>query len=364
MRRYQYLFGLAAVILVFGLVSANAAFGKPYYQGKTIVIMCPHNPGGGTDTAARILARHLPRFIPGNPTVIVRNMLGGGGMLAPNYVATAAKPDGLTAFIGSSYTGAHDLLRTKGIRYDYAKMPVAVVVPAGEIYVSRPSKLPKPEDIVKVGKDLIFGYGPMPIGQTMNFMLAKELLGFQTKKDVLAFSGSSDSRRAFLAGEIDIYTESVISYAASSLPYVKKGEAIPLFQSGLYDANGVLKRQPGVVADVPTIKELYERIHGKSPSGPYWDAIATYIMYCRTLNKPVAFTPGTEKYVAIVRKAGVAMAKDPEFKKDYDKVNPGAGIYVGDDATKIMKIAAEKSKHIRPWLQDWITKGWGIKFEK
>jgi hypothetical protein len=243
-------------------------------------------------------------------------------------------------------------------------MPIALVVPAGEVYVTRPSKVPKPEDIVKVAKDVIFGYGPMPIGQTLNFMLAKELFGFQTKKDVLAFAGSSDSRRAFLAGEIDIFAESTISYLANSAPYVKKGEAIALWQSGLFDANGNLKRQPGALADIPTIKDVYEKIYGKSPSGPYWDAIETYIYYTRTLNKPLCFPKGTEKYASIIRKAGVQMGKDPEFQKTYNKVNPGAPPYLGADAEKMIKFAGKKAKKIRPWLQDWITKGWGITWEK
>jgi len=291
-------------------------------------------------------------------------MPGGAGMLAPNYVTQAAKKDGLTALVTSSHTAAHSLLRTKGAKYDHGTMAIALVAPSGGIFVTRPDKCRKGEDVVKVGKNLIFGCSPMPIGQSLCFMLTKEVLGFETKKDVLGFSGAGEIRRAFLAGEVDIYPESVISYRANSLPYVKRGEAVPMWQTGLYDAQGVLRREPGEVADVPTIKEVYEAIYGKPPSGPAWDALSAYIAYMRTTNKSILFPPGTEKYAAIVREAGVKMAKDPQFLKDYNRINPGVPFYTGEDASKIMKLAAGKAKAVRRWLQDWVTKGWGIKFEK
>ena len=71
-----------------------------FYAGKTITFIAGSTPGGGTDTLARITARHLPRFIPGNPNIIVQNMAGGGGIPALNHLFNVAKPDGLT-FDGS-----------------------------------------------------------------------------------------------------------------------------------------------------------------------------------------------------------------------------------------------------------------------
>ena len=221
----------------------------------------------------------------------------------------------------------------------------------------------KPEDIVKIGKSLVFGYVPMPASITLSFMLAKDLLGFETKIDVLAFDASSDSRRAFLAGESDILGESTIGYARAIAPLAKEGKVCPVWQSGIYDIEGNLIRETGVIANVPTIKELYERIHGKEPSGPIWDAMSAYIAYNRTIVKVFLFPPGTEKYAAIVRDAAAKMAKDPGFQKDANKIFLGAPIYTGKEALKIIDDATARAKATRDWFRDWIHKGWGVEFE-
>ncbi len=79
------------------LASASAtAFGAEFYKGKTIRFVVGYSPGGGYDTYTRAAARHIGRFIPGNPIPIVQNMTGAGSLIAANYIAKRAKPDGLT----------------------------------------------------------------------------------------------------------------------------------------------------------------------------------------------------------------------------------------------------------------------------
>ena len=68
----------------------------PFYQGKTIRIIVGLTPGGFYDRWARLLARFMPLYIPGNPSFIVQNMPGAGSMIAMNHVFGVAKPDGLT----------------------------------------------------------------------------------------------------------------------------------------------------------------------------------------------------------------------------------------------------------------------------
>ena len=75
-------------------VSAGAQ--DSFFSGKTIRIVVGSSPGGGYDYWARLLARHMPRYIRGNPEVVVQNMPGGGSLVATNYVYGVAKPDGLT----------------------------------------------------------------------------------------------------------------------------------------------------------------------------------------------------------------------------------------------------------------------------
>lgn len=364
MKKYRYVTWLIVLILSFVLVTTNTSLARPYYQGKTLAILCPHGAGGGTDVFARLIARYLPKFIPGNPTVIVRNMLGGMTLVCANYVYLTAKKDGLTCMAGSGVTAMHNLIRTKGTKFTYDDMPVILVVPSGDTFYTRPKLCPKPEDIVKVGKNLVYGNPPVPFATTVDFMLTKEVLGLRTKKDVLAFDSAADTRRAFIAGELDIMLESSIGFAKGAYPLAKKGEVMPLWQSGVYDPRGRLVRQGGVVADIPTVREMYERIYGKEPSGPAWEALSAYILCNRTINKSLLFPPGTDKYAAIVREAAVKMAKDPKFQKEAKKMFLGAPVYTGEDAINIIKTSVEKAQAIRGWLQEWLHKGWGVEFEK
>ena len=65
-----------------------------FYRGKTVTIIAGHSVGGNYDAASRVVGKHLGRFLPGNPTVIVQNMPGAGSLLAMNYLHNTGKRDG------------------------------------------------------------------------------------------------------------------------------------------------------------------------------------------------------------------------------------------------------------------------------
>ena len=102
-------------------VSSQTVLAAPYYEGKTVRIIVGFAPGGGYDRIARLLAKHLPKHIPGKPTVLVENMEGASSIIAANYIYNQAKPDGLT--IGTFNRGLPfaQLLKTEGVRYDVTK---------------------------------------------------------------------------------------------------------------------------------------------------------------------------------------------------------------------------------------------------
>jgi hypothetical protein len=63
------------------------------YKDKTLTIIVGYSPGGTFDLYARVLARYIGRYLPGNPTRIVENMTGAGGIIAANHLYNRAKPD-------------------------------------------------------------------------------------------------------------------------------------------------------------------------------------------------------------------------------------------------------------------------------
>src|SRR6187551_1106515 len=86
---------------VLGLASAAATWparaqnSAEFFKDKTVTFYVGLSAGGGYDVNARLVAKHIGKYIPGNPQVIVRNMPGGGGLVMTNYVANVAPKDGL-----------------------------------------------------------------------------------------------------------------------------------------------------------------------------------------------------------------------------------------------------------------------------
>src|ERR1044071_4694381 len=113
-----YLGFLTLLLLAFGAAAHAAA---PYYEGKPVRLLVAFAPGGGFDTYSRALGRHLGRHIPGNPTIVVDNMTGAGGIVHANYMFRQAEPDGLT--IGNNIGGLflQQLMGAKGIEFDGRK---------------------------------------------------------------------------------------------------------------------------------------------------------------------------------------------------------------------------------------------------
>ena len=89
---------IITVIAIIGVVTPSYAQDQPYYQGKTLTLYVGRTPGSGADLAARVFSQFWSRHIPGEPTIIVRNLPGGGGTRVWNYGAEVAANDGLHVF--------------------------------------------------------------------------------------------------------------------------------------------------------------------------------------------------------------------------------------------------------------------------
>ncbi len=111
----------AVVAVTASAVVASAESPAEFYSGKTLDLEIGYSVGGGYDLYGRLLARHLGAHIPGNPTVVPRNMEGAGSLRLANYLYTAAPRDG--SVIGATSRGAafDPLLDEPGAKYDASK---------------------------------------------------------------------------------------------------------------------------------------------------------------------------------------------------------------------------------------------------
>jgi tripartite-type tricarboxylate transporter receptor subunit TctC len=116
--------GLRRWALVFLLVmffSGPVASAEEFYKGKTITILAGTGAGNVYDLYARWFARHMGKYIPGNPEIIVQNMPGAASMIAANHLYNVSKPDGLT--IGAIYPALYfdQVVQRPQVKFDWEK---------------------------------------------------------------------------------------------------------------------------------------------------------------------------------------------------------------------------------------------------
>jgi tripartite-type tricarboxylate transporter receptor subunit TctC len=112
--------GFLAFLLVL-LCSFELQAQTPFYQGKTITIIVAAKAGDVYDLYPRLLAEFLPKYIPGNPNIIIQNVAGAAGLIGTNQLYNTAKPDGL--MLGATYAALHfeQLVQRPEAKFDWNK---------------------------------------------------------------------------------------------------------------------------------------------------------------------------------------------------------------------------------------------------
>jgi tripartite-type tricarboxylate transporter receptor subunit TctC len=112
---------LAAVVgalLLFGSnIASHAAETEALYKGKTVIVYIGFAPGGSYDYFGRLVARHIGKHLPGNPTVVAQSMPGAGSFTAANYLYARAPRDGTALGIVSQTVAIEEALGTSGVQY-------------------------------------------------------------------------------------------------------------------------------------------------------------------------------------------------------------------------------------------------------
>ena len=108
-------------VLPFAIATAGAQAPADFYHGRTITLVVSTSPGGDYDTRARLLARHMPRFIPGEPKIVVQNMPGGGGLRGANWLYNVAAHDGTALAALQQQISLSQLFRKSGVEFDVTK---------------------------------------------------------------------------------------------------------------------------------------------------------------------------------------------------------------------------------------------------
>ena len=273
------------MLLVALLIVAAPALGQqpPSFAGKTVTIIVGYNPGGGYDQMARMIARYLPKYLPGNPTVIVQNMPGANSITAANHVYTA-KPDGLTigAFNRNLILG--QVVKVPAIRFDMSKFAWIGSMAAETTILAIRADLPyrTPADLIKADPAVIVG-ATGPGASTYDFPLLLKALAKFNLRIISGYPASGDIMLAVERKEVDGRAGSYSSikpFIDRGLvrPIVRANASVPAIAQLPVDENLVTEARSKAVMRLRSVPETLGRPYLMPAGTPadilraYWDA--------------------------------------------------------------------------------------------
>jgi tripartite-type tricarboxylate transporter receptor subunit TctC len=346
----------AIVFISFVAPAASLAAERPFYQGKTVTFFINFSAGGPTDIEGRIVARHLARFIPGSPTIVVQNMSGGGGVTGINFLGERAKPDGLTL---GYFTGPynHQMMKSSTLRVDLMKVPYIASVEGVTVCYIRSDVAPgikKPTDIIKAERFRAGGLS-FDSNKDLRFRLAFDVLG--VKYDyVTGYNSSNDARLAVQRNEIQYHDENIPGYRGVVEPQmVKTGMVTPLYYHDVIAPDGNMRKS----LDYPELNsftEIYTQIHGKAPSGMKYEALKAANMASQNLNRVALLPPGSpNEAVLTMRQAFTQLAKDEEFIAEAKKVMRFQPRFeIGENGEKLREKVLRAPKEVVEFVQKYV----------
>ena len=320
LKRVALAFLVTTAVLMPMLASAAE---ESFFRGKTVRINVGYAAGGGFDTYSRAVSRHLGKFIPGQPTVVVDNVPGAGGLIVANQLYKVAKPDGLTVghFIGSLLMG--QVLGQKGIEFDARKFE----------YVASPTRsysvcvFTKASGITTLEQWMAARTPPklggVATGTTVpdNMIRVLKTLGLPVQL-VTGYKGTADIRLASESGELAGSCWGWTSIRSTWRKAIESGEVSIVLQ-------GAPAPSPELPA-VPLVMNLArtEEARRLVQAAIHDDSVTVYQW---------ALPPGTPKdRVHTLRKAFLDTLKDPEFLAEAQKARLDIDPVSGEEIEKVV----------------------------
>jgi len=308
-------------------LAAIAPQAAAQFEGKTVTIVVGFKTGGGYDRTARILARHLPKYLPGKPNVIVQNMPGANSIIAANHVYGVAKPDGLTLGTFNRNLVLAQLTKVSGVKYDMTRFAWIGSAASESTVLAIRSDLPYKsfDEMRKAGKTVVIG-ATGPGANTYDFpLLLKELLGVDIKI-VSGYSSSSDIMLALERKEVDGRAGSYSSLQT----FVERGTVRPLVRARAVE--------PGI-EKLPVDENLAPNARAK--------AIMALRSAPEVVGRPFVMTPGTpEPLLKAMRDAFAKAIKDPELIAEARKAKMDLEYMPGDEALRLVKEVLSQPKEV------------------
>jgi tripartite-type tricarboxylate transporter receptor subunit TctC len=291
------------------LPNAEAQDDKAFFAGKAIQLLVASGPGATTDISARLVGRYFGKHVSGNPSIVVQNMPGGGGLVGANYLFNVAKPDGLTLAAISRANYIEQMVGRPEVKTDFRKLgwigsfnkaPMMVACRSDTEYKSvaaiRAAKTPPRFGQSGTGSiSYVFGN------------LIERILDFKIK-NVTGFQSGRETDLGLERGEVDCRATSDITVIRAPWNrWVKENYVTFVVQQG--------PEKSPLLPPIPTVAEL-----ARPESKPYLNLMNVMLAYTE-FDRPFAAPPGVPKErLQILRESFERMLKDGEFAAEAKKL--------------------------------------------
>jgi tripartite-type tricarboxylate transporter receptor subunit TctC len=333
-----------AILAFVVLASASAASAQSvadFYKGKTIQIMVGFGVGGGYDLYARALARHLGRYVPGQPAVVVQNLEGAGSVRAANYVYSGSPADGTVIAAVNQNAPMYQLLGGTGARFEADGMQWlgSMTNSNGLVYTWHASGIKTLDDAKS--REVAMGAVGTASDSYIFAIIINELLGTKFKP-INGYAGSAQIHLAMERGE-------VLGRGGNSWASVLTGNKSWVTEKKI---NFLVQVGAAKEPELPDVPLLLDLVKSDEAIG-----IVKLISLPTVLGYGHWIAPGVPKdRLEALRAAYAATMKDEEFLKEADKAGmmiraqPGAELQgLVKQATVIPKAVLEKTAKVLHW---------------
>ena len=334
----------AAVAAGLGLASiAQTAFGQPtveqFYSGRKIDMIIGYTPGGTYDLYALLVARHMGKHIPGKPSIVPRNMPGGGSRVAATWVYEAAPRDGTVLATADQALPVEQAMGDKQLRVDTTRLNYIGNPIAGNntTVTWHTSGVKTIEDARRV---------EVPVGATgastsSQYPRAMNALLGTRFKIILGYPGANDINLAMERGEVaGKGSDSWTAWKATRPDWLRDKKINILVQIGL-------RKEPDL-PDVPLMMELAGNADDR--------AVLKLLSVSGTIGRPIFTTPDVPpERVGALRQAFEMTVKDPAFIDEAKAANVDLNPVTGDELQKLVAEIVATPKPVAERLHDIIS---------
>jgi len=320
MIRPAVILALAAPLLSMTVGQAAAEPVADFYKGKTIQMVIGVSAGGDYDLRARLLTKHLPKYIPGNPNIVAQNMLGGGGLNAANWAFNVAPKDGTVLLAISSTLPVSQAVGLPGIKFDVRKFHyIGNTTDSPNVINSwHTTGITRIEQVFE--KELVVGSTGRSSG-SYYYPAALNAWAGTKFKIVLGYPGGANVNIAMERGEVGGRGSNLWASWKSTRPqWLAEKKIFILVQVGL-------KRNPEL-KDVPLMQELVKDELSKQAM--------VFMSADSAIARSIVTTPDTPpERVAALRRAFDAVMKDPALLAEAKQAKQDISTATGEEVQAI-----------------------------